>query len=326
MRHVLAADIGGTQIRAAVVREDGRILARHGAPTRPELGLPAAAERLALLFGGVAAAAGAPDFDAVGVSTAGPVDPSTGIYRHPPNLPGWHEQTMVPLLESTLDVPVRVGHDATLAALAETRLGHRRGARHLLYVTISTGIGAGIVADGRPVTGSAGGAGEVGHLIVDPGGAPCGVGCPGCLEGAASGAAIARTARAAVAMGAVTTLGADATAAEVFAAADAGDPLADAIVSTAIRHLATGLAGLLAVFDPEVIVLGGGVTAGLRPRWETLIDLVRETALPRYADRVPIEPTTLGDDASLLGAALAALGAAGDDEWDTADAATDEAT
>src|SRR5690606_18653844 len=108
-----------------------------------------------------------------------------------PNLPGWHDLSLKPVLGDALDLPVGVGHDATLAALAETRFGAHRGSRDLVYLTVSTGIGAGFVSGGRPITGRAGGAGEAGHLIVNPGGPACGAGCPGCLEGAASGAALA---------------------------------------------------------------------------------------------------------------------------------------
>lgn len=308
MRHVLAADIGGTQMRAAVIREDSAILARMSAPTAPAEGFDAATDRLALLFQQVAARAFAPDLLAIGISTAGPVDPTDGTYRYPPNLEGWHGRSMAPLLAEALGMPVRVGHDATLAALAEMRWGARSGAKHLIYLTVSTGIGAGIIVDGRPVLGASGGAGEAGHMIVASGGARCALGCPGCLEGNASGRAIALAARAAVESGVRTTLAASATAVEVFAAAGAGDAVAGAIVEGAIGHLATGIASLLAIFDPEAIILGGGVAEGLAPRWDALIEAVRERALPRYASGVPVELTTLGDDVGLFGAAIWALG------------------
>src|SRR5690606_40167718 len=190
---VLAADIGGTWMRAALVDAHGVLHQRAAIRTEPERGLPDAAARLAALMAGVRLArAGGPTPKVIGaaVSTAGPVDPATGTYRHPTNLPGWHGQSMVPVLASALGTPVVVGHDATLAALAETRFGAGIGLRHLLYVTVSTGIGGGIIADGRPVTGAHGGAGEVGHMIVAPGGPSCGAGCRGCLEAVASGTGI----------------------------------------------------------------------------------------------------------------------------------------
>jgi glucokinase len=305
---VLAADIGATSMRAAVVvPTTGRLLARRQIPTDAGRGLGDAASRLLTLLAAVQWEANVP-VGAVGVATAGPVDPSDGTYRHPPNLPGWHDRSMVPALTAALGLPVAVGHDATLAALAETHFGDARGARDLVYLTVSTGIGAGIVAGGRMVTGASGGAGEAGHLIVAPTARSwCGAGCPGCLEGVASGAAIAAEARSRVAEGAATVLTGEATAADVFAAADAGDALAAQIIQAAAGHLGAGIAGLLAVLDPEALVLGGGVAAGLGHRWPALLAAVQSRALPRYAERgVPVALTSLGDDTSLLGAAVLA--------------------
>lgn len=301
--HVLAADIGATSMRASLVEvESGELLARAQVPTRPEAGFERATERLGELLTHIVEHVGLPPV-AAGVSTAGPLDPRTGTYQYPPNLPGWHGHTMRPVLAERLGVPVEIGHDATLAAIAEARYGARAGARDLLYVTVSTGIGAGIVAGGRAVTGSRGGAGEVGHLIVNPGGRACGAGCPGCLEGQSSGSAIAGIAS--------ERFGRPLRAEEVMALADAGDEIAEAIVGEALEFLGAGLSGLLAALDPEVIVLGGGVARGLgERRWDALLAAAARYALPRYEGRVPLELTTLGDDASLLGAALWATGAA----------------
>ncbi len=293
---VLAADIGATSMRAALVEVDsGRLLARSQVPTLAVDGFEGATERLGALL--IEVGAGAMPV-ALGVSTAGPLDPRTGTYQHPPNLPGWHGLTMRPALAGRLGVPVEVGHDATLAALAEARYGAHRGATDLLYMTVSTGIGAGIVSGGRAVTGSRGGAGEVGHLIVNPGGRACGAGCAGCLEGQASGSAIAAIAS--------ERLGRPVAAHEVFALADSGEPVAYGIVEEAVEHLAAGLAGLLAALDPEVVILGGGVAQGLArgPWWVKLLDATARYALPRYEGHVPLELTTLGDAASLLGAAV----------------------
>lgn len=293
---ILAADIGATSMRAALVEVDsGRLLARSQAPTLAADGFAGATERLGALLEGVGAGARPV---ALGVSTAGPLDPRTGTYQHPPNLPGWHGLTMGPTLAERLGVPVEVGHDATLAALAEARYGAHRGVADLLYVTVSTGIGAGIVAGGRAVTGSRGGAGEVGHLIVNPGGRACGAGCAGCLEGQASGSAIAAIAS--------ERLGREVAAHEVVTLAESGDLTATAVLDEVVWHLAAGLAGLLAALDPAVVILGGGVAQGLAREawWERLLDATARYALPRYEGRVPLELTTLGDDASLLGAAI----------------------
>src|SRR5690606_24934456 len=137
--------IGATSMRAALVdRDAGMLLARAQVPTHPAEGFDAATERLGALLEGIASESPSRPV-ALGVSTAGPLDPRTGEYRHPPNLPGWHGRTMRDVLAARLGVPVEVGHDATLAALAETRFGAHRGASDLVYLTVSTGIGAGIV-------------------------------------------------------------------------------------------------------------------------------------------------------------------------------------
>ena len=309
----LAADIGGTAMRAALVDRSGALVARTSCPTEPERGLDDAAARLASMLTAVREDAGGREVVGAGVSTAGPVDPTSGEYRDPPNLPGWNRLSMQPALESALGLTVAVGHDATLTAMAEVEFGVGAGLRHLLYLTISTGIGAGIIANGQAVTGAGGGAGEAGHLIVEPGGPVCGAGCAGCLEAMASGTAIAAEARRRVEAGAQSIVldeagGLDAiTARHVFQAAARGDAVSREVIDGAIGYLGIGLAGLLAVLDPELIVLGGGVVEGLRPYWEDLLRAVQTHALPRYAERVPLVVTPLGDSGSLLGAALLAF-------------------
>lgn len=294
--HVLAADIGATYMRAALVDLDsGELLARARVPTRPYEGLEAAAQRLGDLLEHIVEHAGAPP-TALGISTAGPLDPRTGTYQHPTNLPGWHGRSMRDALSVRLRVPVEVGHDATLAALAETRFGAHRGTRDLVYLTVSTGIGAGIVAQGRAVTGAHGGAGEAGHMIVRPGGHPCGGGCEGCLEGEASGSALAAIAS--------ERFGRSMTTRELFALAEE-DPVAEAIVRDALRYLGAGIASLLAVLDPEVVVLGGGVARGLSKHWwGELMGEASRFALRRYGGQPPVTLTALDDDACILGAAV----------------------
>jgi len=295
LRYVLAADVGATWMRAAVVDLGaGIIVERRQTPTRPDEGIEEATERLADLLDAVRTSVGSPVL-VLGVATAGPIDPRSGEYRHPPNLPGWHGHSMKQQLAAGLGVPVSIGHDAMLAAYGETQFGAHRGAHHLVYLTVSSGIGAGIIAGGRPVTGVSGGAGEAGHLIVNPGGRSCAAGCAGRLEGQASGLAIAEIAR--------ERLGREVTAAEVFALAEAGDGAAGEIVEAVLRHLGAGIASLLALLDPQVLILGGGVSQSLVTRWDDLIAEVQRQGLPRYAHHVPIELTTLDDDAGLLGAA-----------------------
>lgn len=316
----IAADIGGTNMRAALVTRDGKVSHRNACPTNPDTGIEDGSARLATLIRTALDAAGDPGVVGVGIATAGPLDPATGIYNHPPNLQAWHGKTMKPLLERDLALPVWIGHDATLAAFAETQAGPHKGARNLIYVTISTGIGGGIIANGEMVTGSTGGAGEMGHIAVRPGAQRCNVGCDGCFEGNACGPAIVKMAAARIAAGGRSRLREMAggnpsriTPRLVMEAAAAGDGLAASVVDTVIDNIGIGLAGLLNIFDPEALVIGGGVVEGLRPQFERVRASVLAHALPHYRDRgvVPLSITTLGDDVSLLGAAFLVFRRAG---------------
>lgn len=309
----LAADIGGTNIRAALVDSEGRMTGRGSVNTEPKRGIEDASNRLVRLLN--AAKATAPDNTAivgVGVSTAGPIRPDTGTYNHPPNLPGWHDRTMKPGLSTSMGLPVWVGHDATLAALAETRFGDHLGAENLIYVTISTGVGGGIIANSEMVTGTSGSAGEVGHISVRTGAYRCNVGCDGCFEGNASGPAIARIAQdrwtgegplAKMADGVSGNI----TSRMVFDAADDGDQIAQEVVELTIENVSIGLGALLNVFNPEALVIGGGVVEGLQRHWEKLRKAVIERSLPGYGEATPLTATRLGDDVSLLGAAQLAF-------------------
>ena len=309
-----AADIGGTQIRAALVNRAGAILHETRGDSTPERGIEDTAARLADLIH--EATAKADGVVGLAVSTAGPLNPESGTYDHPPNLTGWHGKTMKPDLERLTSLPTAIGHDATLAALAETRFGPFRDSQNLVYVTISTGIGGGIVANGQMVTGSTGQAGELGHITVrtDPEALSCAVGCQGCFEGNASGPNIGRMARRAAQNdpGSAAKMieladgnidGIDARIA--FQAAEQGDPVAKQVVRQVIENIGRGLASILAVLDPDGIIVGGGVVHSLESRWHEVIDAVRTYGLPRYEARgVPVSITKLGDDVSLIGASV----------------------
>ena len=300
-------------MRAALVNSQGGMIGRGTIETLSENGIESASNRLARLLEAARATAPAgTEIVGAGISTAGPIRPVTGTYIHPPNLTGWHGRTMKQSLTAALGIPVWIGHDATLAALAETRFGDHIGAENLIYVTISTGVGGGIIANGEMVTGATGGAGEVGHVTVRPGAYSCNAGCDGCFEGNASGPAIARAARdrfqnegplAVLAGGDPANI----TSRMVFDAADEGDAMAREIVDITIENIGIGLGGLLNTFDPEALVIGGGVVQGLKRHWDELKASIVRHSLPRYENGVPLTATRLGDDVSLLGAAQLAF-------------------
>ncbi len=312
--HALAADVGGTSMRAAVVSADAQVVTSDSVPTEPGRGIDDAALRLAGIVRLVHERAGSPPVVGLGVSTAGPIDPETGVYDHPPNMLSWTGKSLKPGLERQLGLPVHVGHDATLAALAETTCGPHKGARNLLYVTVSTGIGGGIVTNGEIVTGARGGAGEVGHLIIRPGEETCEPGGPDTLEGNASGTGIARMAADKATSGEMPGLlkraGGDPTKISsrmVFEAARSGDPAAIDLVDHVIESIGIGMGSLINVFDPEALVLGGGITVALEPEWPRVKDSIIRHSLPNRGEAVHIAVTTLGDEVSLLGAARLAF-------------------
>lgn len=304
-------------MRAGLVARIGDVIHRSDCETLPGGGIGDATTRLAALIQETIHGVPAETVAGIGISTAGPVDPVTGIYHNPPNLPGWHGHTMVPHLAQATGLPVNVIHDAHAAALAEARFGAARGAGDVVYVTVSTGIGGGMIANGAPVTGEHGFAGEIGHMIIDPDGPACAGGCRGCLEVMASGGGIAKQARQRIAAGATTSILelvngdiSQISGKHVHQAAESGDAVAIKIVDTALDALATGLANLLAAFDPGALVLGGAVmagdeqVAGLSAHWDELLARVRGRSLLRFRDHVPIVKSALGDDVGLIGAAI----------------------
>lgn len=312
---ILAVDLGASRIRAGVVRPNGTIVARADGPTRAADG-PAAviADAIALLERVRAQAPGAvrDSIDALGIGAVGPLDIATGHIRQPPNLPRTFGD--VPLsgpLGDALGLPTAIDRDTHVAALGERAFGAARGAVDFLYLTVSTGIGGAIVADGRLVAGRDGVGGELGHLPVDIDGPLCGCGARGHLEAIASGSGIARAAAEAIEAGRAPGLRAlrdrlapeALTARDVAAAEDTGDAAAVEIMDRARAAFAAAAVGLVDMFAPELIVVGGSVA---RAQGERLLGparaAIRELAFPIAARRVRIVEAKLGDDVGLVGA------------------------
>jgi glucokinase len=310
---VLGLDVGGTKLAAGVVAADGRVLSNLTTPSHADQGPDQMISRLLELGRDAVVEAGVAwdDVRAVGIACGGPLDPVAGVIQSPPNLPGWDDVPLVALVSAALDRPTVVDNDATAAALAEWwyGAGRSRDVQTLVYMTISTGVGGGLVLDGRLFRGAAGNAGELGHLTVDYLGRPCGCGRRGCLEAYASGTNIAARAREALATGEPSSLASlgVVTARDVAEAARAGDPLATRIWDETTAILASAMANVLDVFNPELVVLGGGVTrAG-----EQLLGPVRAGGLAqamapaaRSADIVLAE---LGDRLPVVSAAAVAF-------------------
>jgi glucokinase len=309
-RPVLAIDLGGTQIRAALVTPDLTVHLRRAIKTHDEQGVETVVNRLCALAVETREAAqrdGLPSPVGAGISSPGPLDPWRGLVVAPPNLDGWHDVPLADSVEEALGLPTFLERDTNVAVMAEWRHGAARGTRHAVYVTVSTGIGGGVIVDGRPLHGPDGTAGEVGHITVELDGPLCGDGRPGHAEAIGSGAAIAREGRALLARGGSARLAElaaeadDVDAAMVARAADDGDAACRAILDRAWDAIGAMCASVVNVLNPEVIVLGGSI-AEHRPRLgETVMHEIERRAFAIPARRVRIERAALGDDVSLIG-------------------------
>ncbi len=314
---LLGIDIGGSKRVLAVGDHTSQIFARERHPMRFSgdwrrdlAGIIGEARGLLR----EASEAGRGDLEAIGVSAPGPIDLRSGILRNPPNLPGWRDVPLAEFLAEAFGVPVCVENDANAAALAEHRFGAGRGARDLIYLTMSTGVGGGVICGGQLVQGASGFAGELGHIPIVRSGLRCSCGLRGCLEAYVGGQAWSKRLRrvaprtgriAELAEGKRSRIGPEL----LLSAAREGDDFARAELSRWLDHLATGLVPLVMAFDPERIVLGTiAVAAGEELCFRPLRERVAALVWPHQAERLEIVPAALGD-ALPEQAALAVAGA-----------------
>lgn len=278
---VIGVDLGGTKIAAGRVSEEAHVEQSVVLPTRASEGFEISLAQLHAAIDAVLSAG----VGAIGVAAPGPLDPRTGLIINPPNLPGWRQIALAAMIAERYRLPCRVENDANAAGLAETRWGASRGRRHVFYATISTGIGSGIILDGGIYHGAHGAAGEGGHVTIDwrsP--SVCGCGTPGCIEALASGTAIGRRGRP------PEDLAAD-------------GPLLEEVA----QMLAAWLGSVISLLDPEIVVIGGGVSKLGDPLFARLRAEVPRRTINQHAARVPIVPAALGDQGGLLGAAAMML-------------------
>jgi glucokinase len=261
-------DLGGTKILVLVADPTGAVVGTERVPTLATQGPESVISRIVEAVRAAAAQAGVEPSQLAGsgVSAPGPIDTVDGVITDPPNLPGWHNVPLAGILRERLGVQVVLENDANCGAVGEHMFGAGRGYSHMLFVTISTGIGGGIIIDNELYAGASGAAGEVGHIGVSVDGPTCGAGHVGCLEAFASGTAIAARAREMIAAGGLPRTARIAehdpplSAKSVHMAAEQGEAEATAIIAAAGRYLGVGLASLINVFNPQAIVIGGGLT------------------------------------------------------------------
>ncbi|MDR7419092.1 MAG: ROK family protein [Armatimonadota bacterium] len=310
--HVIGIDLGGTKVAVGLVTRAGDVNALDSVPTPATDGAEAVIDRLtALVREATAVARGdASTVVGVGLATPGIVDSCTGTVRYAtPALPGWTDLALGSRLAAATGFTVIVHNDGHAAAAGESAIGAAAGASDAVVIVLGTGIGGGIVADGRLVRGHLGGAGRIGHLSVEAGGRPCWCGARGCVEQYASGSAVAREAQAALDRGAATTLRTLArpvTAADVVQAARSGDTLAGALLSEAGRHLGTALVSLVNVLSPQVVVIGGGLAEAGALLLDPADAVLRERLPAVIRTSVEVRASSLGHRAAVAGAGLLA--------------------
>ena len=302
-----ALDIGGTKIAVGMVDESGQLLARLENPTDPQRGPGYGLNLICEMLRQTASRTGSP-LRGIGIGCTGPVNPLTGVLGPNEFLPGWEGMNLADKLSRSFGVSAAIENDADAAALGEYTWGTGRVARgspgssmgkRFLYVTVSTGIGVGLVLDGKLYRGVDGAHPEIGHHVIDPSGPACFCGANGCWESLASGPALART-------------GGKNSAQEVCASAERGEPAACKAVEREGYYLGLGLANLVTLFIPDIITLGGGVMRSYHLFQDTIRATISRNCKLVPNEKTEVVPAALSLDTGLIGAACAWLHRFGD--------------
>ncbi|HUU54043.1 MAG TPA: ROK family protein [Armatimonadota bacterium] len=310
---VWAIDLGGTKTKLGIVAADGEVIGEETFPTRPERSAESWAEEAAAALRGIAGRTRVDERSvaSVGIGAPGPLNAKEGVLTNPlPNLPNWRGFAICAALTERTGKPAYLDNDANCAALSEQWLGAARGSDDVLVLTLGTGIGGGIIADGRLLHGFSDNAGELGHMSIDHHGPPCVCGSRGCIELYASAGATAERYRRKLeeagreAAEEITALG-------VFEAAEAGDEIARATFAEVGYYLGAAVSSMVHAFNPEMVVVAGGMAGAARYYLETIRSVVKERIYPDFQAGLRIEVSPLGDAMGLLGAARLALMAAG---------------
>jgi len=310
---VLAIDLGGTKILAAVISSRGQVVAGEYYLTLADEGPQAVINRIfsavdcLLSLGNIDLS----QLDSISIAAAGAIDIGKGLVTSSPNLPGWHNVPLRDIVKEKYKVNTFLLNDTSAAALGEHRFGAGKGVNNLVYLTVGTGIGGGIIINGKLYSGASGSAGELGHMTIDVNGPRCNCGSIGCLEMLASGTAVAREAIRRITCGEKSSLIeivegkiGNITAEKVGEAAQGGDSLALEVILEAATYLGIGMVNLVNIFNPEMIVVGGGMAKMGDLLLEPARQVVRERAFSLSAQAMRIVPAQLGDNSGVLGAAI----------------------
>jgi glucokinase len=313
---VLGIDIGGSKILTAVVDSKGEMLSSDERITHAIKGSEAVIQSIlesahcALEQAKVAVS----ELTAIGIGAPGISNPETGILFTSPNLPGWHNIPLKDIMQERLGKKTFLTNDANAAALGEFYFGAARGTRNFIYITLSTGIGGGIIIDGKIYTGAIGAAGEVGHMTIDDNGPICNCGNKGCWEALASGTALTREAKLRIKEGVRTSILEYAegdvekvTAQVIHSAAEQGDNLAKELIARTGYYVGVGLANLINIFNPELIIIGGGLSNIGDMLLQPALKTAGERAYKEAFQAVRFASAELGRNSGVIGATAFAL-------------------
>lgn len=297
MTYAIGVDIGGTKVAVAVVEERGRIISQSIIPTNLQIPPEAMIAEIQQEIRRVIEKSGVlmNQILGIGIGAPGPLDSKNGFISCPPNLPAWVDIPIRELVERSFSIPVFLENDANAAALAEKWIGAAVDNDNFIYLTVSTGIGAGIVAEGQLLKGLKGNAGDIGHTVVDPSYGKCVCGQSGCLESIASGTAIAKRA--------TEITGKQITAKEVCHLYNEGHPEIVEYMTGVFKVLGVAAVNLINTFDPEKIVIGGGISEFGEPLFESVRQYVGRCALNPTGRNTDITAAKLGQNAGVIGAA-----------------------
>jgi len=310
---VLVIDVGGTKIITAIISNKGQIIAREHTLTLADEGPESVINRILSAIDHLLSLKNidSSQLDSISIAAAGAINYDQGLVTSSPNLPGWHDIPLRDIVGEKHKVNTFLINDASAAALGEYHFGTGKGANNLIYLTVSTGIGGGIIINGRLYSGPCGSAGEIGHMTIEVSGPRCNCGNIGCWEMLASGTAVAKEAIRRIKQGEGSSLSEivegkleNITAEKVSLAAQGGDSLALEVISRAATYLGVGMVNLVNIFNPEMIIVGGGVAQMGDLLLNPARQVVRERAFQVSAQAVRIVPAQLGDNAGVLGAAI----------------------
>jgi len=308
--YVVGVDLGGTKICAAVVNFTGEVICKATFPTEAEKGENFILNRMIEI---VEKVIGECKVDrkklvGIGIGSPGPLDIEKGEIVCTPNLP-FKNFNIVKPIEEKFKIPVYLDNDANAAALGEYMFGAGKGSKNMVFITVSTGIGGGAILNGRIYRGNTNNALEVGHMTLEKEGPLCNCGNYGCAEVLASGTAIAREGKRAVKIGEHTSLSKykDITSKEVFKEAEFGDQVSKNILDRALNYLGICVANVVTCFDPEVVVLGGGVSKGGNIVLHKVKQVVKRRCFQYISEKTKILPVLLGEDSGAIGAAALAI-------------------